>query len=83
MMMASKCFKHLAVSDIEAARKDLLRHGVNVSEVFHGSNVHTGTSTLVKTILEKASSFCAFDFPALHETMAILTGAQRNNRAAA
>jgi len=40
-------------------------------------------STLVKTILEKASSFCAFDFPALHETMAILTGAQRNNRAAA
>ncbi len=34
---------HLAVSDIEAARKDLLRRGVEVSEVFHGSNVHTGT----------------------------------------
>ena len=40
-------------------------------------------STLVKTILEKASSFCEFDFPALQETMAILAGAQRNNRAAA
>ena len=34
---------YLAVSDIESARKDLLRHGVKVSEVFHGSNVHTGT----------------------------------------
>jgi catechol 2,3-dioxygenase-like lactoylglutathione lyase family enzyme len=34
---------YLAVSDIEAARKDLLRRGVEVSEVFHGSNVHTGT----------------------------------------
>jgi catechol 2,3-dioxygenase-like lactoylglutathione lyase family enzyme len=34
---------YLAVSDIEAARKDLLRHGLNVSEVFHGSNVRTGT----------------------------------------
>ena len=28
---------YLAVSDIEAARKDLLRRGVEVSEVFHGS----------------------------------------------
>jgi hypothetical protein len=34
---------YLAVSDIEAARKDLLRRGIEVSEVFHGSNVHTGT----------------------------------------
>src|SRR5690349_701299 len=34
---------YLAVSDIETARKDLLRRGVEVSEVFHGSNVHTGT----------------------------------------
>lgn len=34
---------YLAVSDIEAARKDLLRRSVEVSEVFHGSNVHTGT----------------------------------------
>ncbi len=34
---------YLAVSDIEAARKELLRRGVEVSEVFHGSNVHTGT----------------------------------------
>ena len=33
---------YLAVSDIEAARNDLLRRGVEVSEVFHGSNVHTG-----------------------------------------
>ena len=34
---------YLAVADIEAARKDLLRRGVEVSEVFHGSNMHTGT----------------------------------------
>src|ERR1041385_1263224 len=34
---------YLAVSDIEAARKDLLGRGVEVSEVFHGSNVHSGT----------------------------------------
>ena len=33
---------YLAVSDIEATRNDLLRRGVEVSEVFHGSNVHTG-----------------------------------------
>jgi catechol 2,3-dioxygenase-like lactoylglutathione lyase family enzyme len=33
---------YLAVSDIETARKELLRRGVEVSEVFHGSNVHTG-----------------------------------------
>ena len=33
---------YLAVSDIESARKDLLRRDVEVSEVFHGSNVHTG-----------------------------------------
>jgi hypothetical protein len=34
---------YLAVSDLEAARKDLLRRGVEVSEAFHGSNVHSGT----------------------------------------
>jgi catechol 2,3-dioxygenase-like lactoylglutathione lyase family enzyme len=33
---------YLIVSDIESARNDLLRRGVEVSEVFHGSNVHTG-----------------------------------------
>src|SRR3954469_16002895 len=33
---------YLAVSDIESARKELLRRGVEVSEVFHGSNLHTG-----------------------------------------
>ena len=33
---------YLAVSDIETARNELLRRGVEVSEVFHGSNVHTG-----------------------------------------
>ena len=33
---------YLAVSDIEATRNDLLGRGVEVSEVFHGSNVHTG-----------------------------------------
>src|SRR5882724_7078605 len=31
-----------AVSDIETTRNELLRRGVEVSEVFHGSNVHTG-----------------------------------------
>jgi catechol 2,3-dioxygenase-like lactoylglutathione lyase family enzyme len=34
---------YLAVSDIESARKELLRRGVEVSEVFHGSNVHAGS----------------------------------------
>ena len=34
---------YLAVSDIESARKDLLGRGIEVSEVFHGSNVHTGS----------------------------------------
>ena len=34
---------YLSVSDIDAARKELLRRGIDVSEVFHGSNVHTGT----------------------------------------
>src|SRR5213595_2790649 len=34
---------YLSVSDIETARKELLRRGVEGSEVFHGSNVHTGT----------------------------------------
>ena len=33
---------YLAVSDIETARNELLRRGVEVSEVFHGNNVHTG-----------------------------------------
>jgi catechol 2,3-dioxygenase-like lactoylglutathione lyase family enzyme len=33
---------YLAVSEIETTRKELLRRGVEVSEVFHGSNVHTG-----------------------------------------
>jgi catechol 2,3-dioxygenase-like lactoylglutathione lyase family enzyme len=33
---------YLAVSDVEAARNELLRSGVAVSEVFHGGNVHTG-----------------------------------------
>src|SRR5215467_5770591 len=33
---------YLAVSDIETARKELLRRGIEVSEVFHGSNMHTG-----------------------------------------
>jgi predicted enzyme related to lactoylglutathione lyase len=33
---------YLAVSDIESARNELLRRGVEVSEVFHGGNVHTG-----------------------------------------
>ena len=34
---------YVAVSNVEAARKELIRRGVEVSEVFHGSNVHTGT----------------------------------------
>jgi catechol 2,3-dioxygenase-like lactoylglutathione lyase family enzyme len=34
---------YLAVSNIETARKELLSRGIEVSEVFHGSNVHTGT----------------------------------------
>ena len=34
---------YLAVSNIDAARKDLLRRGIEVSEVFHGTNVHTGS----------------------------------------
>ena len=35
---------YLIVSDIEAARKEMLAHGVKVSEVFHGGdNVYTGT----------------------------------------
>ena len=36
---------YLIVSDIEAARKDLLRRGVAVSEVFHGGdNVYAGSA---------------------------------------
>ena len=35
---------YLIVSDIEAARQELLRRGVKVSELFHGGgDVHTGT----------------------------------------
>lgn len=34
---------YLAVSDLDSARKDLLRRGIEVSDVFHGTNVHTGT----------------------------------------
>src|SRR5204862_2403646 len=34
---------YLAVSDIETTRNELRRRGVEVSEVFHGTNVHTGT----------------------------------------
>src|SRR3954465_6264270 len=35
---------YLVVSDIEAARQELLNCGVKVSEVFHGAdNVHAGT----------------------------------------
>ena len=33
---------YLAVSDIDRARNELLRRGVEVSEVFHGGNEHTG-----------------------------------------
>ncbi len=35
---------YLIVSDIEAARKELLKHGVEVSEVFHGAgDVYSGS----------------------------------------
>jgi catechol 2,3-dioxygenase-like lactoylglutathione lyase family enzyme len=34
---------YLIVADIEAARKELLGHGVEVSEVFHSEGVYTGT----------------------------------------
>ena len=34
---------YLAVPDVEAARKELKSRGVEVSEVFHGTNVHTGS----------------------------------------
>ena len=34
---------YLIVSNIEAARAELLRRGVEVSEVFHGDAVHAGT----------------------------------------
>jgi len=34
---------YLAVSDIETTRNELRHRGVEVSEVFHGTNVHTGT----------------------------------------
>jgi catechol 2,3-dioxygenase-like lactoylglutathione lyase family enzyme len=33
---------YLVVSDIEAARNELLSRGVKVSEVFHGGDVHAG-----------------------------------------
>src|SRR5688500_5267187 len=34
---------YLIVSDIEAARSNLVRRGVDVSEIFHGSgDIHTG-----------------------------------------
>jgi catechol 2,3-dioxygenase-like lactoylglutathione lyase family enzyme len=33
---------YLAVSDIDAARNELLRRGIEVSEAFHGGDVHTG-----------------------------------------
>jgi catechol 2,3-dioxygenase-like lactoylglutathione lyase family enzyme len=33
---------YLVVSDIEAARKELMSEGIDVSEVFHGNGVHTG-----------------------------------------
>jgi catechol 2,3-dioxygenase-like lactoylglutathione lyase family enzyme len=33
---------YLAASDIETARNELLRRGVKVSDVFHGTSVHTG-----------------------------------------
>jgi catechol 2,3-dioxygenase-like lactoylglutathione lyase family enzyme len=33
---------YLVVSDIEAARKELIARGVKVSEVFHGDGVHAG-----------------------------------------
>src|SRR6476661_7903174 len=34
---------YLIVSDIEAARKELLGRGVEISEVFHGGSVYAGT----------------------------------------
>ena len=34
---------YLIVSDIEAARRDLLAGGVNISEVFHSDGVYSGT----------------------------------------
>jgi len=34
---------YLIVSDIEAARRELLGRGVEISEVFHAGDVHTGT----------------------------------------
>src|ERR1700722_10117084 len=34
---------YLIVSDIEAARKELLSRGVKVSEAFHGGDAHTGS----------------------------------------
>jgi catechol 2,3-dioxygenase-like lactoylglutathione lyase family enzyme len=34
---------YLAVPELESARKDLLRRGIEVSEAFHGGNVHTGS----------------------------------------
>ena len=34
---------YLIVSDIEAARKELLRRGVKISEVFHAGEVYAGT----------------------------------------
>src|SRR5207245_11285870 len=34
---------YLAVSDIETTRNELRRRGVEVREVFHGTNVHYGT----------------------------------------
>ena len=33
---------YLVVSDIEAARKDLIDRGVKVSEIFHAGNAHVG-----------------------------------------
>ena len=33
---------YLVVSDIEAARQELLRRGVKVSETFHGAGVRSG-----------------------------------------
>src|SRR5262247_2994763 len=34
---------YLIVSDIEAARKELLGRGIQISEVFHGDNVYAGS----------------------------------------
>jgi len=33
---------YLAVPDLETTRNELLRRGIEVSEVFHGDNLHTG-----------------------------------------